>query len=64
MTRQPPTRKGLNAEKVAAALLLADGSPTRAARMLGVTRNTINYWVERGHIVIETSTTVSRHDAA
>lgn len=45
--RKPPIKVGLNAEKVAAALTLADGSPTKAAVMLGVTRNTINYWRER-----------------
>lgn len=48
MTRKPPLNVGLNAEKVQAALTLVDGSPTRAARLLGVTRNTIVYWMDRG----------------
>jgi hypothetical protein len=45
--RKPPKKVGLTAAKVAAALELADGSPVGAARVLGVTRNTINYWRER-----------------
>jgi transposase-like protein len=45
--RRPPKKVGLTAAKVAAALELADGSPVHAARILGVTRNTINYWRER-----------------
>lgn len=46
-TRKPPLNVGLTAEKVAAALTLANGSPTGAARILGVTRNTVNYWRDR-----------------
>ena len=45
--RKPPKKVGLTAAKVAAALELADGSPIGAARILGVTRNTINYWRDR-----------------
>ena len=43
MTRKSPRTLGLTVEKVHAALIAAAGSPTRAARMLGVTRNTIVY---------------------
>lgn len=40
--------KGLTVEKVRAALVAADGSPTRAALMLGVSRQTIHAWMKKG----------------
>ena len=45
MERKPPRNIGLTAEQVHAALVAADGSPTKAARNLGVARNTIIYWM-------------------
>jgi hypothetical protein len=51
--RRPSTRVGLTEEKVRAALIAADGSPTRAARMLGVGRGTIIYWMNTRNIVIK-----------
>jgi predicted transcriptional regulator len=47
MKRRPSVQKGLTPAKVAAALRRAGGSPVRAARLLGVTRNTVNYWRDR-----------------
>lgn len=64
MQRKPPVNVGLDAEKVAAALVLADGSPTGAARILGVTRNTVKYWIDRSDIIIERKSTVIRREAA
>ena len=52
MGRKPPRNIGLTAEKVHAALIAADGSPTHAARMLGVTRNTIIYWMRTRKITV------------
>lgn len=47
---QSTKQKGLSAEIVARALAQSDWSPTRAARLLGVTRNTVNYWIDRGNL--------------
>lgn len=40
--------KGLTVEKVRSALVLSDGSPTKAAAMLGVSRQTIHEWMKKG----------------
>lgn len=48
--RKPSIRVGLTAEKVRAALVLCDGSPTHAAKMLGVGRNTIVYWMRKANL--------------
>lgn len=45
MNRKPSSQLGLTVEQVTAALTEAQGSPTRAARILGVTRNTVLYWI-------------------
>lgn len=47
------TSKGLTEDKVRAALTLAGGSPTEAARLLGVGRQTVIYWMRTRKIVIE-----------
>lgn len=52
MTRKPPTPIGLDAEQVRAALQAANGSPTKAARLLGVGRGTVNYWIVKAKIEI------------
>jgi len=53
MTRKPPKAVGLTEEKVRAALTLAGGSPTEAARLLGVGRQAVIYWIRTRNIVIE-----------
>ena len=53
MTRRPPKTVGLTEEKVRAALTLSGGSPTEAARLLGVGRQTVIYWMRTRGIVIE-----------
>lgn len=53
MTRKPPVHAGLTEEKVVAALVLANGSPTRAASILGVGRGTIIYWMKSRNITIK-----------
>ncbi len=50
MERKPPRNIGLSAEKVHAALVAANGSPTQAARNLGVARNTIVYWMRKANL--------------
>lgn len=44
---------GLTAEKVRAALIAADGSPTRAAVILGVSRQTVHAWMRKHAIRVE-----------
>lgn len=46
--------KGLTAEKVRAALIACDGSTSRAAVVLGVTRQTIYDWRKKHKIRLET----------
>jgi len=45
--------QALTPEKVRAALIAGDGSPTRAAEMLGVSRQTIHDWMKRYQIRVE-----------
>jgi transcriptional regulator of acetoin/glycerol metabolism len=45
--------KGLTSAKVRAALVAADGSPTKAAAMLGVSRQTIHDWMKKDGIKVE-----------
>jgi hypothetical protein len=59
MERRPPTHAGLTEEKVRAALIAADGSPTHAARMLGVGRQTIIYWMNTRNIIIKRSVEIA-----
>jgi len=44
---------GLTVEKVRAALIVGNGSPTKAAAVLGVSRQTIHDWMKKHHIVVE-----------
>lgn len=48
--RPKPT---LTAEKVRAALIACDGSPTRAAKLLNVSRQTIHEWMRKHDIRVE-----------
>jgi len=43
----------LSAEKIRAALIAADGSPKRAAAMLGVSRQTVHAWMRKHAIRVE-----------
>jgi transcriptional regulator of acetoin/glycerol metabolism len=45
--------KALTAEKVRAALIAGDGSPTKAAAILGVSRQTIHSWMRSKGIRVE-----------
>lgn len=50
-TRRPAP--GLTAEKVRAALIVGNGSPTKAAAILGVTRQTVHEWMRNHEIRVE-----------
>lgn len=52
MTR-PPVAAGLTEDMVRAALVEANGSPTGAARILNVGRQTVIYWIRTRAIKIE-----------
>lgn len=43
----------LTAEKVRAALIASDGSPTKAAAMLGVSRQAVHKWMRKADIRVE-----------
>ena len=43
----------LTPEKVRAALIAADGSPGKAARILGVSRQTVHAWMKKHAIRVE-----------
>jgi transcriptional regulator of acetoin/glycerol metabolism len=43
----------LTAEKVRAALIATDGSPTKAAALLGVSRQTVHAWMRKHDIRVE-----------
>lgn len=53
MTRRPPTSVGLTEEAVRAALIAANGSPTAAARALGVGRSAVIYWIRTRNIRVQ-----------
>jgi transcriptional regulator with GAF, ATPase, and Fis domain len=55
---------GLTVEKVRAALIASDGSPTGAAERLNVTRQTIHAWMRKHDIRVEKRVVVSRTEAA
>jgi transcriptional regulator of acetoin/glycerol metabolism len=44
---------GLTPEKVRAALIAADGSPSAAAAFLGVSRQTVHAWMKKHDIRVE-----------
>ena len=52
MSYRPPISAGLSEESVRAALEQADGSPTGAARLLGVGRGTVIYWIRTRKIEV------------
>lgn len=52
MSGRPPISAGLSEERVRAALEEAEGSPTRAARLLGVGRQTVIYWIRTRKIEV------------
>lgn len=52
MSRRPTTKIGLSEERVREALAASDGSPTKAARLLGVGRGTILYWIRSRRIEV------------
>jgi transcriptional regulator of acetoin/glycerol metabolism len=43
----------LTVERVRAALIAADGSPTRAGEILGVSRQTVHAWMRKHSIRVE-----------
>lgn len=46
-------RPKLTPEKVRAALVAGDGSPTKAARILGVSRQTVHDWMKKKDIRVK-----------
>jgi len=53
MTRQAGQNAGLTEESVREALRATAGSPSAAARILGVGRQTVIYWIRTRNIRIE-----------
>ena len=47
------SRQPLTVERVRAALVAADGSVTRAAKDLGVSRQTVYDWMDKHSITVE-----------
>lgn len=52
-TETVPEREPLTAERVRAALIAASGSPSKAAAILGVSRQTVHEWIRKADIRIE-----------
>jgi len=52
--------KGLTTERVISALIKANGSPTEAAKLLGVKRGAIYYWMEKHQIEVNRTAIVQR----
>jgi len=55
---------GLTAEKVRAALIAGDGSPKQAARILGVSRQTVHSWMRKHAIRVERRVVITDHRTA